>query len=73
MLLSQLKDKIAQEMLPSIEQRIYFNGMLMDKEQTLREYGIKEKSSIYLNTEDVKGEYPLINSFLEYCHMYAIG
>lgn len=55
MLLSQLKNKIAADLLPSIEQRIYFNGLLMDKEQTLREYGIKEKSSIYLNTEDVKG------------------
>lgn len=56
MLLSQLKNKIAQELMPSMEQRIYFNGLLMDKEKTLKEYGIKEKSSIYLNTEDVKGE-----------------
>lgn len=56
MLLSQLKNKIALELMPSMEQRIYFNGLLMDKEKTLKEYGIKEKSSIYLNTEDVKGK-----------------
>lgn len=57
MTLSQLKNKIVLEVIPSVEQRLYFNGLLMDKEKTLKEYGVKERSSIYLNTEDIKGKF----------------
>lgn len=37
--------------------KIYFHGMLMQKDQTLIEYGINEGSALYINTENVTGKF----------------
>ena len=57
MLRSDLKRRVFKEFqIPVHEQKIYFNGLIMVKEQTLAEYGIRANSSLYLNTETLKGK-----------------
>lgn len=55
MTLNELKEYISAHIVPCRNPKIYFNGLLMQKDQTLAEYGIKERSSLYINTENITG------------------
>lgn len=57
MTLKELKEHISAHIVPSRNPKIYFNGLLMQKDQTLAEYGIKERSSLYINTENITGKF----------------
>lgn len=57
MTLNEFKYFISRHVLaPCRNPKIYFNGLLMHKEDdTLAMYGIKNRSSLYINTENVVG------------------
>lgn len=56
MTLDQFKMRIFEQMIPSRNPKIYFNGLLLkDDDQSLAKYGITNQSSLYINTENVVG------------------
>lgn len=55
MTLKELKEYVSAHIVLCRNPKIYFNGLLMQKDQTLAEYGIKERSSLYINTENITG------------------
>lgn len=57
MTLNEFKSFISKSVAPCRNPKIYFNGLLMQNhEQTLTNYGIKDRSSLYINTENIVGE-----------------
>lgn len=57
MTLNEFKSFISKRVAPCKNPKIYFNGLLMqNNEQTLSNYGIKDRSSLYINTENIVGE-----------------
>lgn len=56
MLLYDLRKRIFKEFVLSKNVKIYFNGLLIQRDDlTLDEYGMKEGSCLYVNTENVTG------------------
>lgn len=63
MLLYDLRERICKEVVLNKNVKIYFNGLLIQRDDfTLGEYGMKEGSCLYVNTENVIG-----NSQYFYC------
>lgn len=57
MTLDQFKILIFDKLLPCINAKIYFNGLLLRiDDQSLAKYGITNQSSLYINTEKIVGE-----------------
>lgn len=57
MTLNDLKKYISTKIVPCRSPKIYFNGLQMQREyHTLAEYGVKDHSALYINTENISGK-----------------
>lgn len=58
MLLYDLRKRISKEIVLTKNVKIYFNGLLIQRDDlTLNEYGMKDGSCLYVNTENVTGNF----------------